>query len=108
LGRKYTLRKEKLGAETVEGRACDKYKVSVTGDNNEKHEAILWCDPRLKDFPIQMQLNQPDATVIMVYRQVKLEQPDPQMFEATAGYAKYTSIEKLMQDAISKRLGTGK
>jgi hypothetical protein len=105
LDKKYTLQSTKIANETIDGHACQKNKVIVTGENGEKHEAIVWNASDLKQFPVQMQMNQPEANVVMRYNNVQLVRPNGAQFEAPAGFTKYNSVEKLMQDGMMKALG---
>lgn len=97
----YATTKDKLGRETVEGHACDKSKVTLTDEKGGKLVATVWNATDLKDFPIQIQITQENATLIMKFRDVKFSRPDPSRFEAPAGFTKYKSDEALMQ-AVSK------
>ncbi len=108
LEKKYKVTRTKTGRETIDGHPCDKSKVMVIGDKNEKHEAIVWTATDMKDFPIQMQMNQAEATIVMLYKDVKLARPDAKQFDAPAGFAKHESIEKLMQGAMLKAFGGAK
>ena len=108
LEKNYKIEKTKLGKETIDGQPCDKNKVVVSGEKGEKHEAIVWTATNMKDFPVQMQMNQNEATVVMKYKDVQLKAPDAKQFEAPAGYTKHESMEKLMQGAMLKMLGGGK
>jgi hypothetical protein len=101
----YKLESTKLGAETVDGHPCVKNKVVIKGKEDEKHEAIVWNATDLKDFPVKMQMQQANGTMIMTYSNIKLEKPDAQLFEAPAGFEKHDSIEKLLQSTMMKRLG---
>jgi hypothetical protein len=105
---KYTVTKDKVGRETVDGHPCEKHKVTVTSEKGEKHEALVWYATDLKNFPVQMQMNQKDATVVMLYKDVKLAKPEANLFEAPAGFTKHESMEKLMQGAMMKMLGGAK
>jgi len=105
LDKKYTLQSSKMGNETIDGHPCEKNKVVVTGENGQKHEAVVWNATDLKKFPVQMQMNQQDANVIMRYNNVQLARPNSTQFEAPTGFTKYASVEKLMQDGMMKALG---
>jgi hypothetical protein len=105
LDKKYTLSSSKLGNETIDGHPCEKNKVTLTGENGQKHEAIVWNASDLKQFPVQMQMNQQDANVVMRYNNVQLTRPDGTQFEAPAGFTKHPTVEKLMQDGMMKALG---
>ena len=105
MARTYKIEKTKLGRETVGGQACDKTKVVLTADNGEKQEATVWYAPGLKNFPVQMQMDQRQMTVLMQYRDVRFARPDPKQFEAPTGFTKHASNEQLMQSAMMKALG---
>src|SRR3954469_12669125 len=105
LDKKYTVQSTKIANEIIDGHACQKNKVIVTGENGQKHEAIVWNASDLKQFPVQMQMNQPEANVVMRYNNVQLVRPNGAQFEAPVGFTKYNSVEKLMQDRMMKALG---
>lgn len=107
MDRKYRIEKTKLGRETIDGHACDKTKAVVIADNGQKQEAIVWYAAGLKNFPLKMEMDQEQSTVVMQYRDVKLVKPDAKQFEAPTGFTKYGSIEQLMQSAMMKMLGGG-
>ena len=104
LDRKYTLQTKKLGSENIDGHPCEKNQMTVTADNGQKHEAIVWNALDLARFPLQIQMNQPDATVVMRFSNVQLAKPDAKQFDPPAGFTKYASVEKIMQDAMMKGL----
>lgn len=103
--RKYKVEKSSLGQETLDGHLCEKKKAPVYDEKGGKVDATVWEATDLKSFPIQMQMNQSEATVIMRYRDVQLARPEAKLFEAPAGFTKYDSMEKLMQGAMMKALG---
>ena len=82
LGRKFKVEKTKLGRETIDGHSCEKNKVIISDDSGVRHEATVWYAPDLRGFPLKIQMPQKDMTVVMLYRDVKLVQPDPKQFEA--------------------------
>ena len=108
MGRTYKLAKTKVGRETIDGQACDKMRVVVTADNGDKHEAVVWYASALKNFPVKMEIEQQQMTVVMQYREVKLIRPEAGQFEEPAGFAKHASVEQLMQSAMMKMLGGAK
>jgi hypothetical protein len=103
--RRFKIEKTRLGRETIGGHSCEKNRVVVAADSGGKHEATVWHATALKDFPLKVQMEQPEMTVIMEFRDVKLVRPDARQFEAPAGYAKHGSMEQLMQSAMLKTLG---
>ena len=108
MSRKFSMEKIKIARETIEGTACDKTKVVAKADNGEKYESLVWYAPTLKQFPLRIQMNQQQSTVVLQYRDVKLVRPDARQFEAPAGFTRYNSVEELMQTAMMKILGRGK
>jgi hypothetical protein len=105
LEKTYKVEKTLLGKETLDGHPCEKNKVGVVDGKGGKQEATVWNATDLKDFPIQMQMNQPEATVIMTYREIQFARPDQKQFEAPSGFTKYDSMEKLMEGAMAKMVG---
>ena len=105
LDRKYVVETTKLAQEKIDGHACEKNKVTGTAENGQKFEAIVWNAKDLKNFPIQMQMMQPDGTVLPRYSEVRLTRPEAAQFEAPPGFAKHEGMEKLMQAAMMKTLG---
>ncbi len=108
LNKQFKIETTKLGAETIDGHPCVKNKVLMTAGPAERHEALVWYATDLNNFPVQMQLQQREATVVMLYRGIRLARPDAKQFEAPAGFARHESIEKLMQSAMAKMLAPGK
>lgn len=94
-----------LGKETIDGHPCEKRKLITTDETGKKHEALVWNATDLKDFPIQMQMNDSDATVVMKYKETKFEKPDSKLFEAPDGLTKYDSLQGMMQAEMMKRMG---
>ena len=108
LDRKFKIEKTRLGNETIDGRSCEKNKVVVSADNGERHEATVWYAADLRNFPVKVQMDQPQMTVVLQYRDVKLVQPDAGRFEPPAGFSKHPTVEQLMQNAMLRTLGGGK
>jgi len=104
LDKKYAVETTKLAQETIDGHSCQKNKVTATGDNGQKFDAIVWNATDLKSFPIQMQMTQEQTTVIMHFTNVQLTQPEAKHFDAPAGFTKYATVEKLTQEGIMKAL----
>ena len=93
----YTLQRTKLVKETIDQLACEKCKVILTGPKGDRQEAVVWFATGLKDFPVKVQMNQPDATVVMHFKDLRLSRPGVKEFEAPAGFAKYPSVEALLR-----------
>jgi len=101
----HKVEKTLLGKDTFDGHPCEKNRVVLIDGKGARQEALVWNATDQKDFPVQIQLKQPDATVVMQFKDVQMVRPDAKQFEAPAGYAKHDSIEKLMQAAMTKMLG---
>jgi hypothetical protein len=108
LDRKFRIEKTPVGRETIDGRNCEKNKVVISADNGEKHEATVWYAADLRNFPLKVQMDQAQMTVILHYREVKLVPPDASRFEAPAGFTKHATAEHLMQNAMMRSLGVRK
>jgi hypothetical protein len=108
MDKKFRLEKTRVGKETVGGRPCDKTKVVLRSETGEKHEALVWYANDMNDFPVRIQMEQPDALVVMDFRDVKFARPESTQFEAPAGFVRYDNAETLMQNAMLKALSGGK
>jgi len=94
----YAITKTPLGKETVEGHACEKDKVTLTGDKGDKLETTVWYAADLNNFPVKIEMPAEEGTlVIMTFKDVKLARPDAKQFEAPAGLTRYTSGEALVE-----------
>ena len=80
------LEKTVLGKETLDGHACVKNKVVIRNDKGSVLEALTWNAADLKDFPLQIEMNDKGNTVQMHFTQVSFAQPDPKQFELPANY----------------------
>lgn len=99
------MEKTELGRETIDGHPCIKNKVIVTNDKGEKHEATIWNATDLKDFPVQIQIQEKDTTIALSYKQVQFVKPDAKQFELPADYKQYADNLQLMQKAMEKLQG---
>ena len=82
-----------------------KNKVVISDAKGGKRVALVWNAKALKDFPIQIQLDQDGQTMIMRFKDVRFEKPDAKQFEVPAGYTRYDSFQLLMQGAMMKMMG---
>jgi hypothetical protein len=106
--KKFRIEKTRVGKETVEGQSCEKTQVVLRSETGEKHEALVWYAKGLNDFPLRIQMEQPDAVVVMEFRDVKFARPESKQFEAPAGFVRYDNAETLMQNAMLRALSSGK
>ena len=103
----YKIEKQSMGKETFDGHPCEKNKVTITDDKGEKHEALVWNAVDLKDFPLQMEMNEDGKAIKMHFTNIKLEKPDAKVFEAPEGFTKYGSQMELMGAEMRKRAAAG-
>jgi hypothetical protein len=103
--KKVEIEKNRMAKETIGGHVCEKTKVTLRSDNGEKHDALVWYATDLNNFPLRIQMDQADATVVMDFRDVKLARPDSKQFEAPPGFVRYDNAETLMQNAMLRALG---
>jgi hypothetical protein len=93
----YQTRRTSLGKEKVEGQTCEKQRVVVTGERGDKHDALVWNASDLKGFPVQMEIRQKDAIVMMNFRSVDLQKPAASLFEPPAGFTRYETMDALVR-----------
>jgi hypothetical protein len=80
------IEKTVVGSETLDGHPCKRNKLVITGENGEKHEAMTWNAQDLKDFPVQIEMNENSQTIKMHFTNIKLDKPDAKLFEAPEGF----------------------
>jgi hypothetical protein len=106
--RRYQIEKSRLSKETIEGHPTEKCRVTLRAESGEKQQATVWYATDLGNFPLKVEMNQPDATLTMSYKEVKLGRPDAKEFDAPAGYTRHKNIELLMQAAMLRALSEKK
>jgi outer membrane lipoprotein-sorting protein len=104
----YKSEETELGKETVDGHACVKKKVVVTGKDGKAHESTVWSATDLKGFPVKIETNEGGQTMTMSFKDVKLEKPDAAQFEPPADFKKYDNMMTMMQTEMMKRMGGGR
>jgi hypothetical protein len=103
----FKVEKKSLGKETLDGHRCEKFSVTLTDDKGAQQHATIWEAADMSNFPIQMQLTEDSATVMMTYKDIKLGRPAESHFAPPSGMAKYDSVNALMSDAITKKMNAG-
>jgi hypothetical protein len=96
----YKVQRTLLVKETIDRHPCEKCKVLLTGPKRDRQEAVVWFATDLKDFPVKVQLLQPDATVVMQFKDIKLSRPDAKLFGTPPATTKYPSVEALMRSKV--------
>jgi hypothetical protein len=100
----YTLEKSELGPDSIDGQSFQKSEVTLTDPNGKSQKVIVWTGTEPKDFPVQMQFTQGEQVIVMRHRNIELERPDPQLFQAPASYTRHTDVQALMQSAMQRML----
>ena len=103
LNKDWKLQRIPLGKESIDGHPCVKNRVVMTDGKGQQTEAVVWNATDLKDFPVQMQLNDKETTVVMRYNEVRLSKPDAKQFDAPAGFTRHTDIQQLMMAIAQKQ-----
>jgi hypothetical protein len=101
---KFQLERKAIGTESLEGHACVKYRVTVTDAAGTFQEAVTWNATQLKEFPLQIQMQDGENQMILRFRNVRLEKPGEDRFRLPSGYTRYDSQEALMQAVMMKAL----
>jgi len=99
------LQKTLIGNETVDGVACQKFKLSLPEQKGQAETAIVWQAPALNDLPIKMQIRLGKDTYTLKLRNIRMGKQEDRIFGPPAGFTKYATVEALMQAALSKGLG---
>lgn len=94
-----------LGKETVDGHSCAKNQITMTDENGKAEEATVWNAADMKNFPVQMQMQQEGANVIMKFKDVRFAKPDAKEFEPPAGFTRHTSMLQLQQLMMQRMTG---
>lgn len=102
------VEKTAAGKEIIEGHPCSKNKITVTDAKGKKQEATVWNASDLKDFPIQVQIQEAKTTTTILQSEPKFEKPEASLFDAPAGFTKHANMQALMQAAMLKMIGGGK
>jgi hypothetical protein len=97
----YKSETSKLGEETIDGHACIKNKVVVTGPNEFMKESTVWNALDLKEFPIKIETTDKQGQeVVMLFKDVKLEKPAAALFDPPANFTKYDDMMSLMRSRM--------
>jgi hypothetical protein len=106
------IKRTVLGKETIDGQPCQKQRVVVTEPDGRRHTATLWVAPALKNFPVRLETRDGTDTIVMNFRQVKLQRPAAALFDLPKGTARYDDPKELtgavMKKLIGQALGGGK
>jgi hypothetical protein len=85
-----------------------KNKVTVTDDKGNSYESTVWNATDMKNFPVKIEQSAGGGTVTMNFKDIKLEKPSADKFDAPAGATKYDSMSAMMQQEMMKRAAQGR
>jgi hypothetical protein len=86
---------ESLGADTLDGRACVKERVTV--DNGDGPTAVLVWRPKddPKGVPLRIENDHGDSKYELDFEDVQLAEPPAALFDAPEGFTQYKTIGEL-------------
>ena len=90
--------------ETLDGHPCVKNKLVVTDDQGGKHEAIVWEASDLRNFPMQIQTQEKEDTVLLRFSRVQFVRPDAKLFELPDDFTEHKDEKSLMQDVAAQMM----
>lgn len=96
-----------LGKETVEGHGCLKNKAEVSDKKGKKRDYTVWNATDQKKFPVKIESKDSNTNMVMLFKDVKFDNPEASQFEPPASYKKYDSVMSMMQQEMMKRMGGG-
>lgn len=92
------IEKTKIGAETIDGHPCDKYKVKITDKEGRTEEGLFWEAKDLDRFVIRAEMENKDAKTIIEMKNVKLISPPKTLFEVPQGYIKASNMLEIFME----------
>ena len=95
-----------IGKETLDGQACVKHLVTISDVQGNQQEATTWNDPKLRNFPIQIQIANEEHQATIRFRDVKFAQPHATLFEMPKGYTAYDNPQELVQGAVRNMMNS--
>ena len=99
--------KVKLGAETVEGRACIKYRMDVTPAAADQSVIYLWECAALKNFPIKLEVIDPSTHTTFLFRNISLTKPAADQFVIPTTYKAYGDMQDMMMGGMQQLMMQG-
>jgi hypothetical protein len=96
-----------MGNETMAGHPCVKNKAVVTDAQGGTHNFTVWNATDLKNFPVQITMNDGSNPLTFTFMNVSLSKPDASLFTVPSGYTKYDSMQEMMQSIMMKKMGGG-
>lgn len=101
----FKISKKAAGKETVNGQACTRQNIVLTGPDGTMTEVTTWEAARLGNFPVRMLFRTSDSTMQMDFNDLVLSVPEANLFEVPQNYRRFDSIAGLMQEAMTQAIG---
>ena len=81
--------------------------MTIDAGSGNVREGFLWTATDLKEFPLQIQIDDPRMKMTMRFKDVQLKEPDAGRFIPPADFTKYTNPQEMMQAVAQKMMGSG-
>ncbi|NQU10469.1 hypothetical protein HQ590_06755 [bacterium] len=101
------ITRTELGNETIDGHPCVKSKITILEPAGQQHEVLVWEATDLDRFPIQTQVQAGKDTMVTRFRDIKMDQPNANLFEVPPGYKEYRSIQEMMMSGMQQMIQGG-
>ncbi|MEI8079256.1 MAG: hypothetical protein WCH61_06475 [bacterium] len=99
--------KVKLSTETVDGRACIKYRMDLTPPPADQSVIYLWECAALKNFPIKLEVIDPNAHATVLFRNLSFTKPAADQFVIPTTYKAYSNLQELMMGGMQQMMMQG-
>ena len=97
-------RKTKQGQEIILGMTCTKSRISFVENPEQDLTVLVWEANRLRNFPVQIEMNQAGGAMTVRYRDVVFEAPAKDQFEIPTGYRKHPGVQSILEEATQELL----
>ena len=100
----FSIKKTKVGSDTVEGHPCDKNDVTVIS-NGQTNEITVWNATDLNNFPVQIEMADRGVSATMSFQNVSFQPVSASMFQPPSDYKRYDSPDDLLKAVFANRMG---
>ena len=94
------VKRTEIGKETVDGRECTKYKVTVKDDEGKEREFTMWAAQDLKGFPVKMETMNEGMPTTITYKNMSSNKPEESLFQVPPDFKRYPDMATMMQEAM--------
>ncbi len=89
--------------EKVEGHSCEQEEVVVTSSDGSVVTFRVWRAADLKGFPVRINLATNSTPPTLSFSQIHLETPADKLFLPPDGFAKYDSVETMLNELAARQ-----